>query len=375
AAAQKGKAESAFYPKITGSGTVQKQQVQATGSSSVKTTFAPTLDLTYKLYQFGADQEAAESAREALNAANYQYNRSLQTVVYNVAKSYSDLHTAESTIEAREASVKDAQTAYEAISRRTQAGLGSMQDLLQAKANLLAAEYELAAAHSSVETKRATLANVMGIRVSRELKIKPPTVPEKPEALSTEVERLIQRALQERPDLLANYAILKSKEHTEISSKKFLLPELDVGLSGSLLKTYNASTGRNYKGFLAVQWNIFDGFNNTYTVVQNRAQRKAAMQDLRATELSIVSDIWSNYHAFQASIPQLTAARSLEKASQEAFEAVQAGYKSGLKSLLDLLTAQSSLAEARLQKITAESNFTTSLAALVYVTGGLVSSR
>ena len=55
----------------------------------------------------------------------------------------------------------------------------------------------------------------------------------------------------------------------------------------------NGNPYNNYSAGIQVSWDIFTGFNNTYSIINAQEQERAAEQSLRTQELQVVSDVWN----------------------------------------------------------------------------------
>jgi outer membrane protein len=120
---------------------------------------------------------------------------------------------------------------------------------------------------------------------------------------------------------------------------------------------------------------LFTGMSNTY---QNRAaelqiENQKASRDLLANKIAL--DVWNAYQTLLTDSQALRTATDLV-ASAEQSEAMTLGrYKAGVGNILDVLTAQSTLASARQQKIAALYNFLASRVALAQSIGQLDMTR
>ena len=118
-------------------------------------------------------------------------------------------------------------------------------------------------------------------------------------------------------------------------------------------------------------WDIFEGFSRQYELISSRAKERAAAQQLKETEISIISAVWTYYYAYTSALKQLDSTTAAVEASQEAYNATKAAYDNGVSTLTDLLNAQSLLSQARSQKVSAESSLAISIAQLAHATGAL----
>jgi len=382
-AAALGKANSAYYPQVSVGAQVYRAKNRPNLSylnipigAYYETGYGPSLELNWMIYDFGKREANIESAREAMRAANFDYNQALQEVVLNVNESYYGLYAAVGGVKAAQMNLEDAKTAYDAANTRFTEGVGTKQEMLTALANMKNSEFSLEAAKTKVETARAELANSMGVRVSEYLKISDMVkIPSSPET-AKKVDELIAKAMRSRQDLLASYAQLrKTKSETVVAERDFL-PQINAVGSGSYLGYTQSGSQDQYaiQGGLTLTWNIFEGFAKTYNLISAKALERAQAQKLKSEEIRIISDVWSSYHAYKSYLKQVVSADAAMKATYEAYEATKIGYENGVNTITDLLNTQANLATARQQKVSADSNLAVSIAKLSYSTGALIAN-
>ncbi|MDR1527986.1 MAG: TolC family protein [Puniceicoccales bacterium] len=370
AAAQSGKAASIFFPRITISGVAEKLETSTRESKNSAMAFYPAIEIQYSIFQFGGHAKYADAARQLLYAANYQYNRALQTLAYEVQKCYFALDSAEETVKASQKNLDDAFVAYDAAFIKNQAGLSNIQDFLQAKANRSRAEFDLENANAHVELARANLATAIGVPVSEAVRIVQSSDENDIKDLDINVQDLIAGAMQTRQDMLAQYSIITAKKDMTWTNSSKLLPELVIGGAGNR-KWFRGGNDyfNNFNVYASLRWTIFDGFSNMYDVIESRAALRSAEQELKRMQLSIASDVWAKYYAFKSAIKQLNAARNYEQSAQESFDSIVIAYKGGLSSFGDLMAAQTQLATARKQTVVSKNSLSVAVVDLAYVIG------
>jgi outer membrane protein TolC len=81
--------------------------------------------------------------------------------------------------------------------------------------------------------------------------------------------------------------------------------------------------------------------------------------------------VWTSYFAVKTAAQTVKTSRDLLESAQQAAEVTAGRYKSGVGSILDLLTSQRNLAQARAQDVQARSDWFQSLAQLAHDTGVL----
>ncbi len=371
------KANSTFYPTVVLNGTINRTEANTVAGDAVQKTiinsFYPSIEMHYSLFKFGGSILSAEAAKYALYAANYQFDRTLQTVIHDVEKAYFTLSSAEQTVIAKQNDLEDAKGTYESAFTRHQSGLTNIQEYLQAKANKTQAEFELECAFSAVESARANLAQLLGLKVSADIEILHPVIQNNLQETSRSIDDLMTEVIRSRPDIKATYAQAVSQKKLAKSTRTNILPELVIGGSGGKTK-YNHISGfhNSFNIFAGIEWKIFDGFKNIYDIVEAKENARIAQAEFEQAKLKAQSEVWTYYFSFKSALKQLDAAKKYLASAQESFQSMIISYNNGLCKFTDLLSAQSCLANARQQFISSENNLLTTVSNLAYATGGII---
>ena len=313
-----------------------------------------------------------EAARQALINANWNHNQSIQDVLRDVAEAYYTLLGNKAQVLADEASLEDAETSLEAAELQLRVGVGTIVDVYQAQASLAQVKLDLVADRGSVEIARGQLATVVGWPANT-----PFGVAEEPEELplntiSNNVTELIKLAQQQRPDLAGARAAVRESEAELRQAESAQWPQLVASGQVSPLvareKGMNDYT-TNYFAGVQLQIPIFQGFSLTNAVRAARAELEASLSALVLQEEIVISEVWTAYYNFRTAAEQLQASDVLLASAKESFDASLTRYQSGVGDIIELLNAQSLLAEARAEHIQARTSLYTSYAELIRAIG------
>src|SRR5213594_5265124 len=205
AAASYGAAQGQYYPTLTLDGTVTAiKTVPSAGRLATKQQFLnPTLNLSWLLFDFGGRSGSIGAAREALLAANWTHNATVQNVVLAVEQAYFQYLGTKALLAAQQTTLKEAQTNRDAANQRHQVGLATIADVLQAKTALSQAQLALESTQGQLQTARGALALSMGLPANIPYDIGLPSDTTLPLGIADSVDALIERAVRERPDLAA----------------------------------------------------------------------------------------------------------------------------------------------------------------------------
>jgi len=333
----------------------------------------PSAQLTWLLLDLGGRSADVEEADRLLEAANLNHGAAVQDLLLLVQQGYFQYQGAKALLTSAQASVREAQTAYQAAEERRRAGVATLADVLQAKTQLSQAVLALQQAEGNVATARGALATSLG--VSATLPVDVADLPQRLDVqpLGEAVDKLIERAESQRPDLARARAQALAVESRASSIRSRGLPKLVVGANAS--RNYYLDEpwvhGDNYSAAVTLQIPLFNGFKDTSDLLQAQELAKAAHADAETLEQQVILQVWTSYQAVKTAEKRVGSAQDLLAAAAQSAEVAEGRYKAGVGSILDLLTAQSALANARAQDVQARANWLLSIASLAHDTGTL----
>lgn len=373
AAADLGSEQGAWWPQLDLAANYSKSQNSFSQSFAVtQTTYTPSLTLNWILFDFGGRAGDVEEARQTLYQANWSHNAAIQDVVLRVEEAYYQYLQAKGARTADSQAVAEAETTLAAARDRQQAGLGTVADVLQARSNLAQATLALQTVAGRIRTIRGSLATAMGLPASIDYDIgslpaAPPT-----RAAAEAATDLIRDARLQRPDLAAARAtVLAARAHAG-SVRAEGYPSLS--LQGSLSRRYYDSPDRysdNYLAGVFLTFPLFTGFSHAYDVVRAEAQAERAQRQYETLRSSVELDVWTAYYDLQTADQRLETARDFLDYASESHDVALERYRAGVGTILDLLAAQTTLAQARAQDVQARGDWFLAVARLAHATGRL----
>jgi outer membrane protein len=368
-----------YYPSISGNA----RGMGLGGDSSSGYYGSVGLSLSYLLLDFGGRAATAESARQALMAANWNHNQSIQDILRNVPQAYYTYLGNRAQVRASESDLEEALTSLKSTEQRKKAGVSTIADVLQARARVDQVRLDLVSNRGAVKISRGELATAVGWPANADF-----NVAEGPEALplnaiAENTETLISLALQDRSDLAASRAAVRQRQAELRKAESDLWPKLTAtGNAGwSAINGSNNdddyfssggdinSSGVSYYGGLSLQIPIFEGFSLRNNVRAAEARVKVSRADLRQKEESVISDVWSAFYNMQTAAQQVDSSETLLTSSKESFQVSLARYRAGVADIVELLNAQSTLTSARAQRVQAQTDLFISYAELMHAIG------
>ena len=385
AAARLERNRSAWYPTLTAMAFGQhfKTSFPIPGGALVSHGYAAfgSLDLAWTLFDFGRREALVDAGAERLSAANFAFDRKHQEIAYRVATSFFAYQAALAKVTATQQTFEAAKTGSASVQAKLLKGLATKPDLLLAIQEQAKASYDLQDARGSVTQARADLTTNLGISPAYSLHLIDMSRLPLPAGLEQSVEKIVDQALEQRPDLMARLAELRAREAEVKKARAEFWPKVSVrGMVGNQYwgnvhtnppgnESYSANDMVN-TAMLNVEWTLFDGFERSNAVREAEAKKRASQAQLDTLRLEIMRDIWKAYADTKTALEKREFALALLKAAEESYTATQESYTHGFSTVIELLSAQKDLARARYTEIDSRATLLQAAATLVYVSGG-----
>jgi len=278
--------------------------------------------------------------------------------------------------DAAQADLDGLRTALEGAQRRHDAGLATIADVLQAKTALSQAQLRLLTVQGDMNVIRGALATAMNLPAEIPVDAAPLDEEMPVAAASQGIEQSLERALVTRPELQAARARARAAAERIAQERSDGLPTLSLSSNANRLyyRTPDRDPANNYAASLQLRVPLFSGFEHHYNVEKARAE--AAEETARADALAndVRLQVWTSYYDLQTAAQRYATAQDLLASADESARVAGGRYHEGVGSILDLLTAQTALANARAEKILARADWLLALSRLAHDTGTLAAA-
>ncbi len=374
AAADWQSSQGSSYPQIDATVTLSDSRSTTSGGkneSSVKD-FQPGVGLSWLLFDFGGRDSLIEEKRQALIAADFSHNAAIQNVVFQVIQTYFQYANAKVLLKASETSIDEASANLEAAQQRHKEGLATIADVLQAKTALSQSRLNHDVLQGQLQTLRGVLATALGIPANapydlEDLPLNPPL-----HDIIEEVDTYIKRAESSRPDLAAQKSLVERSLTHIRTIRSTLYPSLTINNTYSRMINDNTyEWDRQNITALMVKIPIFRGYSGRYDVLKAEQEAETQKARLDSLEKTIILQVWTSYFNLKTSVERVKTTEDLLKSALQSYDVALGRYKEGVGGFLDLLSAQSTLENARAQRVQALADWYISLSQLAKDTGML----
>lgn len=389
-AAQLGIARSAYYPILAGIASVSDQRIVSPfpkplapdGYTMVQIpAIVPELKLQYLLFDAGERAAHVDAATQEKIAAGANFIQVNQEVAFRVASAYYRLVTAQERLQASEETLKTAQTTLDAAEARLANGRGTLPDVLNARSEAAQAIFDRESADGDEKIARVALTEAIGADPSPNITIDGQKAPP-PGQLALSIDELVDRALAGRPELMAIAAEIRASDDEIRAAKAEYKPKIVV--VGSVAQTsvwptssygeLGSASRPTWTAAVLLEWKLFDGGVRQNKVAAAESRRRQAQDEMTEIHDRATREVWTAYINFHTAVRKNEAALALLASASTSYEASLDAYNSGVRNLIDVVTAEKQLAQARLSGVAARSQLFLEAVDLEFVTGNLLRS-
>ncbi len=363
-----------YFPSISASASAGKQKSVASGTKSTyeTTVFSPLVGLTWLLFDFGGREASVDAMREALFAADFTHNASIQNVILQVDQAFYDYYAAKALLQAQEGSVDEQRANLTASEDRHSAGLATIADVLQARTAMSQSLLTLETLQGQIQTARGVLATAMGLSADVGFDVLLPIGEPPLDKINMSVKDCLDTAIRFRPDLAASRETAMAAAAHAKNVGAQLYPSITAGGGvGELYYQNTAGGSQIYNANVGVTIPLFFGFSHYYNEQAAKAQANAAVDAMENTKDLVVLQVWTSYYNLQTAQQVVLTSNDLLSSASQNHDVAIGRYKAGVGTILDLLTAQAALESARAQQVLARAQWYKAFAQLAHDCGML----
>lgn len=305
-------------------------------------------------------------AKAQANASSQAYERTRAEIALQVAQQYFEVLRARALVKLQERVLERAKRLLEAAEAGYKAGTAAKLDVLRAQVQVRNAEVDLLAAQNQERVAMLTLRNLMGIGDDFAFDIAEPSKERYEPPSLTEC---LAQALRQRPEVREAEWQRESAQVARQLARINALPVVNISGSYNRYPSTTRITDKEWALNLIVSYPIFDGGRVRAEFEQAKLQVEQADLNLKRTLDNIRLQVQQSYTNWQNAVERLSAAQEAVKEASETARLTEEAYKAGAVSLIDVITAQVSLAQAETQEIQARYDLYRAIYALRHALG------
>jgi outer membrane protein TolC len=369
-----GSSEGRLYPSISAGVGVTRQLSSPTPGrpAQERAQIGPSLNLAYTVLDFGGRSGSINIARQTAMAADLTHNATVENTILQVETAAFDYLSTRAQRDAAKVTLDEATKSLDAANERHRVGLATIADVLQARTARSQAELQLQTLDGLLLVTRGGLAVAMGLPANTSFEVPDIPAADSVHFVAESVDSLIEVAVRNRPELATARAQAAAAQSAIKVARSAGLPSLTLSATGASNSSNVAGyAGRTYLLNFGVQVPVFTGFSNQYDEQAANEQYQAALARASVAKQLVIQQVFTAYYTLRTSTNRVRTSADLLASATQSETVARERYREGVGSIVDLLIAQSALANARAQAVDARWEWRSALAQLAHDVGVL----
>jgi outer membrane protein TolC len=323
-----------------------------------------TLQATYTILDAGRNQSSVRAAEEQVKFARLDLIRSEQQLRGQVIGAYYDLQQADSSIVINQAAVKDATRSLSDAQLQEKAGVGTKFDILRAQVQLATSNQNLVNAQGQQQTARKKIAQLLSVDNNTEFKAADAVRELGNWGYSLEDSVIL--AYKNRPEAKQQLTLRSASEQQQIVAAAADSAQVNLFANYSLGKSLSTSTSAqdNYSLGAQLSWSFWDGGAAGARSSTEKVNKEIFENQFTTARNQIRFEVEQAYYSLGTSQKNIATSTQALKQAEESLKLARLRFQAGVGTQTDVIQAQTDLATARGNRITAILNYNRALSSL-----------
>jgi outer membrane protein len=364
-----GMAKSGYYPNINANASYARIDPVSSITIPDMGTFSFMPNNNYNadvivnanLYDFEktARKVDLEKSTKELSEKNVELVRQRLTLTTSV--SYYSLIYLQEAIKIKETQIATLQEHLDYITLKAETGSATQYEILSTQVRLSNAETQKVDLETSRQTQIAILNSLLGQPVTTPLKVSGSFLTSQPNVAP---DSLILYALDHRYEMVMakmreDHARLYLRS-VKVMNNPTLGFHLDAGIKNGYFSDMNKLTP-NWVAGIGLNVPIYDATRKKNTMMLANSQISMARTDIDQTSREISAEVYQNETSLLASLKKMDQGNLQVQQAEEALALAQVSFQTGAITNLDLLDAETALAESRVNLLRARTEYAINL--------------
>ena len=330
-----------------------------------------TIGVDYNIFDSGSKESTVRIAENNLRIAEADLSRIRQNIRLGIVTAYYNLQNTDETIRIQRKAVENSERSLKDTKARERAGVGTKFDVLQSEVQLANSKQDLLNAEAAQLVARRELSRQLNypsiVEITAADKIAP--VPE----WKLPVEETILLAVRNRAELDIRKLEREVARDRANSSIARIGPQINLfgNFNTASEFTSGGGIGVGYQIGATLNWNLFDGGRADAQVNQFKADQAIAEARFEQDARQARYDVEESYINQQSRLKQIDTATKAVEQAQEALRLARLRLDAGVGTQLEVITAESDLTRADVNRVQAIIGYNQSRANLERAVSGL----
>ena len=362
-------ARGTFLPSLAANGIFtnsSNERFDAATGERASELYTAQLQASYEIFSGGRRFLDNRAANAELESARALYRAQRFATVLTATEAFYAEAAAADLVAVAEQRLERARQQYEFARTRLELGTATQSDALRAEIEVANAELALHEARSAQNEASLQLGRITGLGgvVSAEPEALPEHAPDLPA-----LDRLLERAEQSAPDVVASEALEASARASRYAAMSAYLPTLRLtgGYDWFAIDFPPDQESWNLRLFTSIP--IFNGFQREATIQRASAAEDLARARARDERLATRAEVQAAAQEIELAARRVEISARTVLLAQEDLRVQEERYRIGNATILDLQTSQVALAEAQINEVRSKESLGGAVARLEAILG------
>ena len=347
-----GSAKSEYFPNISlGAGIGKNTSKRQNDHHIENDPYNVNLGLSLLLYDFGGRSARIDSFKYYLANAGFLYNRALQNLILSIHTAYFRLLGAKEDLKSAKTNEAMYKKSYDEASRKYEVGLVALNDKLQTQTSYEQSKLKVLEMENAVRQYSGNLAIILNLPPQTSFKLKQPPKDRDLTALNKKdtLDKMIEAAAKERDEVRAQEMVVNATNANLRELKASRYGSFSLSAESGYNNSWHSERSYNRDNSIGINYRLplFTGFDTSYKIKAAKYQREQERYNLETLKNQIKNEVWSAYHDYQTALKSYDVSKKVLKSAEENERVAFKSYEVGSENIINLLTAESQLAEAR----------------------------
>ncbi len=339
--------------------------------------YSVNLTVTQPVFAGGAIPARLNTAKLAKLMSDQTVRAAVQQLIFETASGYYNVLLNQRLYEISVDAVRSSQANLDAVQQKKAAGVASDFDVLRAQVDLSNFRAEEIRNRNAISVSKVRLLRIMGVSQSSDVVLSDELgyVP-----YSVSLDKAVQTAYQNRPDLYQGQIGIKSQEEALKIAQSRYWPTVSGFYMNEWAKPDPKNStliewGRAWRYGVVATLPVFDGLDREGGIIQERARLRQAQIALVETEETVLSELTAAILSIEDAAEFVDSQRLNLQRAEEGLRLAEVGFREGINTQVEVLDARAALTRASSLYYQAIHAHTISTLTLRYVMGTLSTSE
>lgn len=319
---------------------------------------------TYPILNAGRDASSVRAAEEQVNFDRLDLLRVEQKLRGDVLTAYYDLQEADSAVIINQAAVRDATRSLSDAQLQEKAGVGTKFDILRAQVQLATANQALTTAGGQQQIARKRIAQLLSVAEKTEYRAADPVGEAGTWRYSLEDSIIL--AFKNRPEIKQQLVRRSISEQQQIIAAAADSAQVNLFANYNVGKNINSSASAqdDYSLGARLSWNFWDGGAAKSRSYQEKVNQEISENQFTSVRNQVRFEVEQAYNGLGTNRKNIATATQALQQAEESLKLARLRFQAGVGTQTDVIQAQTELARARGNRITAILNYNRALSSL-----------